>query len=78
MDNLENQVPAVENAVLDTATSGLTTGQKCAIGATAAALVLPLLVWGGIKLFNHVKAKRASKAASKPAEEQPENPENAN
>lgn len=73
---LENEVPAVENAVLETASSGLTNGQKLAIGGVAAALVVPALVWGCFKLFNHIKKAKKSKPAT--PETADANSENAN
>ncbi len=75
--NLENEVPAVENAVLETASSGLSNGQKIAIGGVAAALVVPFVVWGCFKLFNHIKKARKSKEAV-PQETADTNSENAN
>lgn len=74
---LENEVPAVENAVLETASSGLTNGQKLAIGGVAAALVVPALVWGCFKLFNHIRKAKKSKEAV-PQETADANSENAN
>lgn len=75
--NLENEVPAVENAVLETASSGLTNGQKIAIGGVAAALVVPFVVWGCLKLFNHVKKAKKSKDVAVP-ETADANSDNAN